>query len=58
MEAFEITYNDETKQWVKRQCVKPREIVPERRPRISNCALAAVTFQAFVGLWLLSRWRS
>jgi hypothetical protein len=58
MEAFEIAYDDETKQWIRRPCEKPREVAVPRRFRVTGCVLAVVTLQAVAGLWLLSRWRS
>ncbi len=58
MEAFEITYDDETKTWVKRPCTKPREVATERPARVPYCVLVIFTLQAIVGLWILLRWRN
>jgi hypothetical protein len=44
MEAFEIAYDDEKKEWIKRPCVRPRDVVVARpRYRWSECALVTVS---------------
>ena len=53
MEAFEIAYDDETKQWIKRPCSKPRAVAVQRRSRLPECVVVIITLQAIVGLWLL-----
>jgi len=58
MEAFEVTYDEETKKWVKRPCTKPREVAVPKRSRLPECVVVVITLQAIVGLWLLVRWRS
>lgn len=56
-EAFEIAYDDETKQWIKRPCTRAREEAPE--PSRSSCiAVAVFTIQAVVGLWILWQLRN
>lgn len=57
MEAFEIAYDDETKQWIKRPCAKPREVVVPKRTCVDYCVLTIVTLQVMVGLWLLFQLR-
>lgn len=60
MEAFEIAYDDETKQWIKRPCASRPRIVGVPRPprRLAECAIATViTLQVIVGLWLVAKWR-
>jgi hypothetical protein len=58
MEAFEIAYDDETKQWIKRPCTKARDVAPQRRSRLPECVVVIIALQAVVGLWLLIRWRA
>ena len=58
MEAFEIAYDDETKQWIKRPCAQSRPVAAPRRSRLPECVAAIITLQAIVGLWLLLRWHS
>jgi hypothetical protein len=53
MEAFEIAYDDETKQWIKRPCAKPRVEAAPRRSRLPECVVVVVALQAIVGLWLV-----
>jgi hypothetical protein len=59
MEAFEVTYDEKTKKWIKRPCTKPREVPVARRSRTTECVVAAaITLQVIGALWLLIRWRS
>ena len=58
MEAFEIAYDDETKQWIKRPCAQPRAVAVPRRSRLPECVVVIITLQAIVGLWLLIRWHN
>ena len=49
MEAFEIAYDDETKQWIKRPCASPREVAVARPRRYwTACAFATL----FIAPWV------
>jgi len=56
MEAFEIAYDAETKQWIKRPCTQARAVAVPRRSRLPECVVVILALQAIVGLWLLIRW--
>jgi len=55
MEPFEIAYDEETKQWVRRPCTHVREEPVPRVRHVPLCVVVIVTLQLMVAAWIFMR---
>lgn len=53
MEAFQVAYDDETKQWVKKPLTTPRDLTPHRNRLPVYVMAVVVSLQVMVGTWVL-----